>query len=467
MHDLEQNQPEENTPHHRVEEERPEQPKIGRQTMVLLAAGFVILFILVLFLLLALDDGGQKPAPAVNRDQLAQQTYDRKKQAKADKKAATLKDQPYVDKGRPEPSEAAREWEQLLRQRQPENPPPEEPNPAEVERRANRLSLVERIMARQRQAEESPDQPSGYPGRFAYDTRENRLNEQKYEDDRRERDLEKEKQPMFVYSRSYRKASYYDGEDQPAGSAAADRAAVSESFRPPPAREKTVRQSSDEEKKGTRQEKTELNTVLFSSLPPVRIAEGEFINTVLTHRIIADTEESPVVCAVAQDLIDNSGRFVVIPAGTRVVGASQVVNYMGASRLFINLRRMILPNGAAVDFPAGKKVLPALDRTGALGAVTEVNRHWLLQFGAAIFVGVLEGLGGAAQQHTTPYSGPAYMIQDTSDNFEKILNTIMQRYSNIVPTLTVGPGYAMKVFLTEDVLISPYAQVTERSYAMR
>jgi len=43
----------------------------------------------------------------------------------------------------------------------------------------------------------------------------------------------------------------------------------------------------------------------------------------------------------------------------------------------------------------------------------------------------------------------------------------MQRYTNIVPTITVGQGYRMKVFLTEDILVSPYARVAERSYARR
>ena len=172
-----------------------------------------------------------------------------------------------------------------------------------------------------------------------------------------------------------------------------------------------------------------------------------------------------MVCAVSRDLIDDSGRFVVVPAGTRIVGRSQVVNYMGASRLFIRFERLILPSGVAAAFPGGKRALSALDATGALGAATDVNRHWLLQFGTAIFGGVLEGLGAAAQQHTTPYSGQAYVIEDTTDNFEKILNTIMQRYTNIVPTITVDAGKKVKVYLADDVEISAYSRIDERSYA--
>ena len=236
------------------------------------------------------------------------------------------------------------------------------------------------------------------------------------------------------------------------------------SFRPPAERGQASRNAPEPAEKSG---KEKLNSVVFGPLPPVKVSEGEFIDTVLTHRIVSDTEESPVVCSVSRDLIDDSGRFVVVPAGARMVGRSQVVNYMGAARLFIRFERLILPGGHSISFPGSQRALAALDQTGALGAVTDVNRHWLLQFGTAIFVGVLEGLGAAAQQHTDPYSGRAYVIEDTTDNFEKILNTIMQRYTNIVPTITVGQGYRMKVFLTEDILVSPYARVAERSYARR
>ena len=37
--------------------------------------------------------------------------------------------------------------------------------------------------------------------------------------------------------------------------------------------------------------------------------------------------------------------------------------------------------------------LRAMDETGALGVVSKVDRHWFLQFGTAIFFGVLDGLG--------------------------------------------------------------------------
>ena len=101
--------------------------------------------------------------------------------------------------------------------------------------------------------------------------------------------------------------------------------------------------------------------------------EGEMIDAVLVNRIIADTEPSPVVCQISKDVFDNTGRYVVLPANSRIVGVSQVVNYKGAHRLFISFHRIILPNGPSIDFPPSKKAMKALDRPGPWASSPKSN----------------------------------------------------------------------------------------------
>jgi len=192
--------------------------------------------------------------------------------------------------------------------------------------------------------------------------------------------------------------------------------------------------------------------------------EGEMLEAVLVNRIIADTEPSPVICHLTRDFFDHTARYVVFPANSRVVGQSQVVNYKGAHRLFISFHRIILPNGPSVDLPASRKALRALDETGALGVVSKVERHWFLQFGSAIFFGALDGLAGAAQRNRDAFSTSSLVIGRTSENFQHILDNIMTQYSTIVPTIRVDQGKKMLIHLSDDVLISPYAKISDRSY---
>ena len=160
----------------------------------------------------------------------------------------------------------------------------------------------------------------------------------------------------------------------------------------------------------------------------------------------------------------HSARYVVLPASSRIVGTSQVVNYKGAHRLFISFQRIILPNGPSIDLPSSRKALKALDETGALGVVSKVDRHWFLQFGTAIFFGVLDGLSGAAQRSQDVVSTRSVILGRTSENYERILENIMSQYSSIVPTIRVDQGKTMKIYLSDDILISPYAKISDRSY---
>jgi type IV secretion system protein VirB10 len=144
-----------------------------------------------------------------------------------------------------------------------------------------------------------------------------------------------------------------------------------------------------------------------------------------------------------------------------------VVNYKGAHRLFISFHRIILPNGPSIDLPSSRKALKALDETGALGVVSKVERHWFLQFGTAIFFGVLDGLAGAAQRNRDVFSANSVIIGRTSESFERILESIMAQYSTIVPTIRVDQGKTMKIYLSDDILISPYAKISDRYYAHR
>jgi type IV secretory pathway VirB10-like protein len=255
--------------------------------------------------------------------------------------------------------------------------------------------------------------------------------------------------PMFVYSRSFGGAKYVDAPRKQA--AAVDNGSVA-SAKLTPGKEDSASEKPEEKAQ-----------LLYTDFPPVTLYEGEMLDAVLVNRIIADTEPSPVICQLSKDVFDHTARYVVLPAGSRIVGVSQVVTYKGAHRLFISFQRIILPNGPSIDLPANRK-MKALDETGALGVVSKVERHWFLQFGTAIFFGVLDGLSGAAQKSQDAYSTRSIILGSTSENYDRVLENIMSQYSSIVPTIRVDQGKTMKIYLSDDLLITPYAKISDRSY---
>ena len=187
------------------------------------------------------------------------------------------------------------------------------------------------------------------------------------------------------------------------------------------------------------------------------------LEAALVGRLIVNVEPSPVVCVLSRDLFDASGKYVVFPANSRVIGEAQAVNYKGASRLYISFHRIILPNGLSVTLPQNKKFMKAMDETGALGVVSHVNRHWMLQFGSAIMLGIFDGLSGYAQRNEA-VSLDGNVVSRTSENFGRVLDHVMTQYSSIMPTISVFQGKTMRIYLADDMLVSPYQLISERSY---
>jgi type IV secretion system protein VirB10 len=108
-----------------------------------------------------------------------------------------------------------------------------------------------------------------------------------------------------------------------------------------------------------------------------------------------------------------------------------------------------------------------VDSLGAVGVAGDVDRHFLLQFGAAVTLGVLDGVGAAVQ---SPSAGTNPTLRDlvmarASGNFSTVIGGVIQKYANVVPTVTVAAGAKMKVFLAEDVRLSPYLRTRDLRWA--
>ncbi|HNX97816.1 MAG TPA: hypothetical protein PKK12_09060, partial [Candidatus Aminicenantes bacterium] len=131
-------------------------------------------------------------------------------------------------------------------------------------------------------------------------------------------DYEAEKQTFFAYSTSYRGATVYDGPQQTqraqAGAARAPEAAKNEDefagkseaeitkiLEERYSKEAGLGGSSQQSTKLAPKPKTRTAMLAYNDMAPVKCFEGQFLDCVLLHKLISDTEESPVVVAVAKD----------------------------------------------------------------------------------------------------------------------------------------------------------------------
>jgi type IV secretion system protein VirB10 len=190
-----------------------------------------------------------------------------------------------------------------------------------------------------------------------------------------------------------------------------------------------------------------------STDPQQRLGEGTVIETVLVNRL-EGTFAGPVDCLVTTPIYSHDRQAILIPAGARVLGASTPVQAWGESRLAVSFHRLVLPDGRTVSLDHFK----GLDQIGETGLTDEVNRHYLQVFGASVAIGALSGLaqyGSSGGLGATTFADQ--YRQTAGASLAASTGRVLDRYLNVLPTITIREGYRIKVYLTNDLELPVYA----------
>jgi type IV secretion system protein VirB10 len=198
--------------------------------------------------------------------------------------------------------------------------------------------------------------------------------------------------------------------------------------------------------------------------PDQLVHQGKFLDCVLVNQIRADLVDSPAIGMVSRDFVSLDGQYVLVPAGSKLIGMAGKTQNLQQARVYMKFDRVIFPDQRSAYFPVRR--LPALDGAGAVGIDGDVDRHFMLMFGSAVMLGMLDGLAAAvegANYSATP-TARELITARTSTNMSQVVASIVQRYGNVVPTITVDAGTKMKVFFAEDVRMSPYMRSRDLSW---
>ena len=207
--------------------------------------------------------------------------------------------------------------------------------------------------------------------------------------------------------------------------------------------------------------------------PPYTVMAGTVIPAVLVTGINSGAP-AQVLAQVAANVYDSAtGRYLLIPQGSRIVGDYAASTQYRQDRIAVNWRRLIFPNTASVDLPS----MPATDAQGYGGLADQVDNHYLKTFGTAAVVSLIGagqmvgqmGLyGGSAG--TSPYGGYSYGMSPlamasemggaaVSGQMGGVVQQSLQRGINIPPTIEIRPGYLFNVEITTDLTLpAPYQQ---------
>jgi type IV secretory pathway VirB10-like protein len=184
---------------------------------------------------------------------------------------------------------------------------------------------------------------------------------------------------------------------------------------------------------------------------PYVLFEGTTIDTTLLNRLNGDFA-GPVKVMVTNAIYNHDNQHVLIPEGSLLLGDVQKVSGLGQRRLAVTFHRMIMPDGYSVDLDR----FHGLNQIGETGLNDKVNNHYLEIFGTSIALGVIAGAAEATTSSGYNESGSEAMRQGMAESLSASAAHVLDRFINIVPTITIREGHRIKVYLTQDLLLPAY-----------
>jgi type IV secretion system protein VirB10 len=192
---------------------------------------------------------------------------------------------------------------------------------------------------------------------------------------------------------------------------------------------------------------------------PYLVYEGSVLDTVLMNRLDGDAV-GPVKVFVSNPLYSHDHQHVIIPEGTVVLGEAKKIGAAGFGqqrRMAVVFHRLIMPDGYSVDLDQ----FQGLDQIGQEGLKDKVNNHYLQIFGTSIALGVVAGASQITQGGgTITTSGSQAFTNGAAGSVSQSATTILDRFIQIPPTITIREGHRVKVYFTQDLLLPAYSNHT-------
>lgn len=183
---------------------------------------------------------------------------------------------------------------------------------------------------------------------------------------------------------------------------------------------------------------------------PYVLQAGAVISAALITGIRSDLP-GQITAQVTENIYDSpTGRILLVPQGTRIIGEYSNDVGFGQRRVLLVWSRLIMPNGRSIVLERQ----PGADTQGYAGLEDGIDYHWwdlMKAAGLSTFLGV--GAEIAVDDEDRLIRAIRNGAQDTINDAGQ---QIIRRQLQIAPTLTIRPGFPVRVIVTRDLVLEPY-----------
>jgi len=188
---------------------------------------------------------------------------------------------------------------------------------------------------------------------------------------------------------------------------------------------------------------------------PYVVQAGTVISGALITGIRSDLP-GQITAQVTENVFDTpSGRLLLIPQGARLIGVYDSQVAFGQSRVLLVWTRLIMPNGRSIVLERQ----PGADAAGYSGLEDEVDNHWGELFKAAALSTLLAigtELGAGSDTNSNDSAIVQALRHGAGDSLNQTGQQVVRRSLNIQPTLTIRPGFPVRVLVNRDLVLERY-----------
>ena len=183
--------------------------------------------------------------------------------------------------------------------------------------------------------------------------------------------------------------------------------------------------------------------------PPSRyvVQAGAVIPAALITGIRSDLP-GEVTAQVTENIYDSpTGKYLLVPQGAKLIGAYDSQISFGQDRVLLVWTRLIMPSGRSIvlERQAGA------DTQGFAGLEDEVDHH-LGRVLAAAALSTLLGVGAETGATNNDSAILTALRRGSSDSLNQAGQQVVRRNLNIQPTITIRPGFPVRVIVNRDLV---------------
>ena len=193
--------------------------------------------------------------------------------------------------------------------------------------------------------------------------------------------------------------------------------------------------------------------ILKEPISKYEIKAGGIIPGVMLTGINSDLPGT-MTANVREDVYDTvTGRILLIPKGTRVIGKYSSSISFGQSRVLVVWQRLIFPNGKSINL----ENFEGADMSGYSGLVGTVDNHTLKLFQGVILSSILGAAAGIIDDNgNNNNSWRNNAGRGAGEEIVTIGEAIASRFLAVQPTIKIAPGSRFNIMVNSDLVLEPY-----------